>query len=169
MPLNSFQGADFIWTISVPCPILFNMNASVRLLPYSSSQIIEKSCCPHLVLVQFECNCTCAYFLLCAIIDIQHLHWCLDWIKYYKIKIISYIYIPPSQSTPANSHHHHPPLILSLRFITNSGLYVTIHHLQGSKSKPLTIISECVIYEDSLSTIYAITVCLENSTVIQFH
>ena len=39
----------------------------------SSSQIIEKSCCPHLVLVQFECNCTCAYFLLCAIIDIHHL------------------------------------------------------------------------------------------------
>ena len=73
IPLKSFQGADFIWTISVPCPILFNMNASVRLLPYSSSQIIEKSCCPHLVLVQFECNCTCAYFLLCAIIDIHHL------------------------------------------------------------------------------------------------
>ena len=103
MPLNSFQGADFIWTISVPCPILFNMNASVCLLPYSSSQIIEKSCCPHLVLVQLECNCTCAYFLLCAIIDIQHLHWCLDWIKYYKIKIKKF----PPCAPP--SHPSRPP------------------------------------------------------------
>ena len=80
---------------------------------------------------------------------------------------ILYLY----SSKPINACQQPPPspLILSLSFITNSGLYVTIHHLQGSKSKPLTIISECVIYEDSLSTIYAITVCLENSTVFQFY
>ena len=34
LPLNSIQGADFIWTIPVPCPILFNLNASVCLLSY---------------------------------------------------------------------------------------------------------------------------------------
>ena len=42
MPLNSFQGADFIWTISVPCPILFNMNASVRLLLNHQAKLLRK-------------------------------------------------------------------------------------------------------------------------------
>ena len=45
-------------------------------------------------------------------------------------------------------------------------LYITTHHLQGSTSKSLTIISKCVIHEDSLSTI---SDCLENSTVFQFY
>ena len=42
IPLNSFQGADFIWTISVPCPILFNMNASVRLLLNHQAKLLRK-------------------------------------------------------------------------------------------------------------------------------
>ena len=73
IPLNSFQGADFIWTIFCPLSNPFQHECISAPSIKSSSQIIEKSCCPHLVLVQFECNCTCAYFLLCAIIDIHHL------------------------------------------------------------------------------------------------